>query len=388
MRLTIIYTTLFIASIISLHAQQIGHVSHTFIDASRNNRQIDTEVYYPAKSAGSKAEIMDGRFPVIVFGHGFLMPWTAYENIWTDLVPEGYIVAFPKTEGGFAPVHQDFATDLSFLAESILSSGVGTTIAPTAVDEYAALMGHSMGGGAAFLAAQRNTRIATLITLAAANTNPSAIAAASFVQVPTLQFGGQNDCVTPPAQHQIPMYDANAASYNTLINIKGGGHCFFAENNISCNIGENSCTPSPTISRSQQQAVVSEFIKPWLAFYLKKNTSSAAIFQDSIASSNRILYQQNQSIIPIPVSLIHVNAPSAQIAIYPNPASQFITLHAKDYLISSLKIIDQLNKVVLHTNVDADRVKLDISELIPGIYTVLINNTVTKKIVVKQNFTE
>src|SRR6476620_5150956 len=79
---------------------QIGHTTMTFIDPSRGNRAVETEIYYPADVAGDDTTIAFGieKFPIIAFGHGFLMGWNAYENIWTAVVPQGFIMAFPKTE--------------------------------------------------------------------------------------------------------------------------------------------------------------------------------------------------------------------------------------------------------------------------------------------------
>jgi len=53
------------------------HTTVTFVDSSRSNRQINTEIYYPAKSAGNNTPIATGVFPLITFGHGFVMAVSA-----------------------------------------------------------------------------------------------------------------------------------------------------------------------------------------------------------------------------------------------------------------------------------------------------------------------
>lgn len=80
----------------------IGHTTVGFFDSSRN-RSIETEVYYPADTPGENVPLALGNYPVIVFGHGFLMSWEAYQNFWTELVPSGYVICFPTTETGFSP---------------------------------------------------------------------------------------------------------------------------------------------------------------------------------------------------------------------------------------------------------------------------------------------
>jgi len=98
---------------------QTGHTSVTFTDPARNNRSIATEIYYPADVSGNNVPVttaVQDRFPVLIFGHGFTMTWSAYENIWTALAPQGFILAFPKTEGSLFPSHSAFGTDLAFVA--------------------------------------------------------------------------------------------------------------------------------------------------------------------------------------------------------------------------------------------------------------------------------
>ena len=92
--------------ITSLFAQyEIGHYNTIFQDPDRFNRNIETEIYYPAISTGDNTSAVDGQFPVIIFGHGFLQNWDVYENLWEEFVPNGYIMVFPTTESSFSNDH-------------------------------------------------------------------------------------------------------------------------------------------------------------------------------------------------------------------------------------------------------------------------------------------
>ena len=96
------FICLFSGIIVNAQPYQIGHTTLTFVDASRSNRSIATEIYYPADVAGDNVAVTSQnatQFPSLVFGHGFVMTWDAYQNFWNALVPNGYIIAFPKTEG-------------------------------------------------------------------------------------------------------------------------------------------------------------------------------------------------------------------------------------------------------------------------------------------------
>jgi dienelactone hydrolase len=233
------------------------------------------------------------------------MTWDAYQNVWEDLVPQGYIVAFPRTEGSISPVHAEFGKDLKFLVTKLKSeSAVNVaSLFYNHINTKSAIMGHSMGGGSAFLAAESNTDITTMVTFAAANTSPPSIAAANNVLVPSLVFAGENDCVAPPAVHQIPMYDSLGAACKTFISIKGGAHCEFANFNFNCSFGQSTCTPTPTITRTQQQDVASDFLKLWLEYYLKDMCNSWNVFNDSLSVSSRITNNQSCTIVDPVISL-------------------------------------------------------------------------------------
>lgn len=365
---------------LKLNAQFVGHTTVTFVDSSRNNRPIATEIYYPAITAGNNTPIAAGVFPLISFGHGFVMTWSAYQNIWELLVPMGYIIAFPTTEDGFSPIHAEFGKDLSFLIAKIQSSGAGVDVPSSSVGPKTAIMGHSMGGGCSFLSAQNNTNITTMVSFAAANTNPSSITASQQVSVPTLLFSGVNDCVTPPSQHQDIMFDSTSATYKTQINIIGGGHCFFANSNFNCTFGEASCTPSPTITREEQQLATNDFLKIWLAYFLKDDCPKAQEFQDSLAASARITYRQNQAISC--VTAINDYQMLNPTSVYPNPFSNSISIEIPKEPIHNVDIYNMMmqpqgNYVFTESN---SKVSLDLSSLKAGIHFIQINQKYWSKI--------
>jgi dienelactone hydrolase len=364
-----------------LRAQQIGQTTITFIDSSRNNRQIPTEVYYPANAAGTNVPIAAGEFPVLVYGHGFVMVWSAYENVWTSLVPNGYIVAFPKTESGFAPIHAEFGKDLAFIAQYIQQNGAGAYVPATSVAKKSAIMGHSMGGGAGFLAAANNTNITTMVSFAAANTNPSAIDAAKNCTIPTLLFSGTNDCVTPPTQHQNLMYDSCAGNYKTQINITGGGHCFFANNNINCSLGESTCTPTPTITREQQQLTTNNFLIPWLDFFLKDMANQGAAFQQLLATDNRVSYRQNKPIAtPTGTGNLLLNQ---QLTVYPNPAKNKLNIVSSSQFFNAINLFDVNGKEVAKQLLvqPTKEIGLEVSNLNNGIYLLQVNKQMYKIVI-------
>lgn len=282
-----------------------GHTTITFNDPARTGgygsgggpgRQIQCEVYYPADNAGNNVPVAAGDFPIIVFGHGFFMAWDAYENVWEHYVPQGYLMVFPRTEGNINPNHADFGKDLVIAAQRMeLLASDGVSPFDGHWNGKTGVMGHSMGGGATFLAAgDPATSFAVVVGMAPAETTPSAIAATAGVHAPTLVFSGTADAVTPPADHHVPIYNAVPASIcRQFVSIAGGAHCYFANANAACDFGEGSSGGNITINRAEQQDIVFDLLDPWLSFYLKGVCNDWPVFTGLLATDTRIAAQND-----------------------------------------------------------------------------------------------
>lgn len=238
---------------------------------------------------------MNGQFPLIIIGHGFVMNIDAYYNFVNTLTPLGYVVVLCNTETSFSPSHENFAHDLLFLNNDIKlkSQNDNTFFLYQHLTGSSAIMGHSMGGGTSVLAASyaNLSDLNCIIGFAPAETNPSAISAAGQVNVPALIFSGEGDNVTPPPSHQIPIYNALHNSCAIHVTIKGGGHCYFAQPNFACNFGEGASNSNITITQEEQQDIMFNILIPFLDLNLKFNAAAKQILNDSLTLSTRITYQ-------------------------------------------------------------------------------------------------
>jgi predicted dienelactone hydrolase len=302
MRLSILALVALVYSLAAGAAQayQIGHRVVTYQDPARGNRSIATDIYYPADTAGNNVPVSappPGGFPVVAFGHGFTMGSNVYGFV-EDLAADGYVVILPATETGLAPNHTNFGEDLAYLVNRLKTEGATpASFLFGAVAAKGAVGGHSMGGGASYLGALGDAGIDAVFGFAAANTNPSAISAAAGVTVPTLVLAAGNDCVAPPDDHQIPIYQASASSCAAYVEIDGASHCQFNDYNFTCDLGEF-CSAS--IPRGTQHALTIALLRPWLDAVLKNAPFAWDEFQAEIAAHPAYIVAQDCPVAPEP----------------------------------------------------------------------------------------
>jgi len=356
----------------------VGTRQLSFVDAARN-RTIEVIAHYPAASSGTDVPVADGEFPVLVFGHGFVMAVDVYSNLWNYFVPKGYIMLLPTTEGGIPPDHGAVGADLAYLADAMqlentnASSGFFGHVLPAT-----ALMGHSMGGGASFLGAGGNTNIQALVNFAAAETTPSAVAAAATVQVPTLVFAASEDCVAPIAAHQGPMYAALTVPCKAFVNILGGGHCYFAENSFTCTLGEFTCGPDLTVSRTEQHAIMNDFAGLWLDHFLKGDELAYAAVLDSMTTSTRV--DAEFTCLSTAVN----ERKSAQWSLYPTVASDRLII-TDPPIGATVHVTDATGRLVLPARILNSSNMIPVGSLREGLYHLVMvtgNGTSTKPFVV------
>jgi dienelactone hydrolase len=124
--------------------------------------------------------------------------------------------------------------------------------------------GHSMGGGAAVLAAARDPAIGAVATLAAADTRPSSIEAARALTAPTLYVAASDDAITPLDQHQRPMFEASGQVTAQLRIIEAASHCGFLDEAVLVGL----VCDEAGIAGAYQLALAREALVAWLRLEL------------------------------------------------------------------------------------------------------------------------
>ncbi|MGW6485780.1 alpha/beta hydrolase family protein [Streptomyces sp. NPDC055056] len=242
-------------------------VAYSDVTVSAAGRSFGARVWYPGSTAGSNTPVAPGVHPGVAFGHGFFQAITQYDSLLKHYASWGFIVVTPKSQAGLFPSHSAFADDLNAALTWLTTQNTtsGSRFAGAVDTARLALSGHSMGGGAALLAAGRNPAVKSVSTLAAAETNPSAITASAGLTVPAQYVGGSADTIAGVADNQQKMFNAKPAPTQLRV-ITGGFHCGFEDSSgFGCDSG--------TINRAAQQKLTQGITTSFLLYTLGTDTS-------------------------------------------------------------------------------------------------------------------
>ena len=226
---------------------------------------FDALLFYPASGFGQGAAYEGGGapYPGISFGHGWITAVTRYQSTLEHLASWGYFVIASRSYGGLFPDHSAFADDLRWCLTYLedQNANPGSWLYQQVDTAAFGVSGHSMGGGASILATERDSRILVVANMAAAETNPSAVAAIAGVQVPVFLIAGDEDSIVPPPGHTIPMYAA-AFAPRRLPLLDGGWHCGFLDSSFfGCDSG--------SLPRETQLALTRGLLTAFFNLYLK-----------------------------------------------------------------------------------------------------------------------
>ncbi|MES2514517.1 MAG: T9SS type A sorting domain-containing protein [Bacteroidota bacterium] len=396
---------IFAVASVSGNAQSyaVGHMSINFKDVSRTNagytisggittttatgRTVGSEVYYPAAVAGNNVALASGQFPIVVFGHGFVMTYDAYDNIYNRLASLGYIVIMPRTEGSFSPTHSEFGADLRYLANAGMALNTISTSTTLAlfngkVLQKSAIGGHSMGAGSSFLAAASNNTVSCLFNMCAATTNPSSLSSATLVTVPSLLISGEMDSVADTTV-QNSHYTANASLTKFHVIIAGAKHCDFGNGTSgTCTIGQPACTG--TGCNALLFARYMSYLEPFLAYELKNDCTAGNMFMNLIQnpSTDRAGRKITGSIACVTTNISSVSSDD-KFSVFPNPTSGKITLSSALEVNSPLiiELYDISGRLMLlqQTEVSQTSKELNLDTLQPGSYILYIRYSEHKK---------
>ncbi len=187
-------------------------------------RSLPTTVYLPAAA---------GRFPLVVFVHGYDVGPSTYQRFCTQLASAGYVVAAPSfpledPSRGYPLDRSDLpneATDVSFVISSLLHDSVASEIDPTEI----AVAGHSDGADVALMVGYQQGLLDPHVDAVIADAPDPMSGAIAASTRPLLLIQGNADSVVPYSssqtvynQVQAPRYYVTLLGADHLAPIEGG----------------------------------------------------------------------------------------------------------------------------------------------------------------------
>lgn len=176
-------------------------------------RSLPTDVWMPSAA---------GRFPLVVFVHGYDVGPLTYQRFLSTLAGAGYVVVAPSfpledPSRGLGLDRSDLpneATDVSFVISAMLAGPLASRIAPTRV----AVVGHSDGADVALMVGYQIGRMDPRVDAVVADAPDPMTGPIAASQVPLLLIQGNADSVVPYASSTEVFHQVVApCSYLTLL---------------------------------------------------------------------------------------------------------------------------------------------------------------------------
>lgn len=170
----------------------------------------DKTVYYPKSLENSEK-----KYPVIVWANGTGCPTSTYSGLLSDFAEAGYIVVADSTVMSASGEEQrdsvEYALEAAKDPDSVLYGKVNTAAVGAA--------GHSQGGRSAVNAAQKDSRIKCVLSIAGSNYDYEA----EGLKTPVFYMTGTGDMVVPSGQWVKPAYEL-AEGRAVYASLKNGIH--------------------------------------------------------------------------------------------------------------------------------------------------------------------
>jgi hypothetical protein len=265
----------------------------------------------------------------------------------------------------------EFAKDLAFIAEKFKALRYDpASFFYKRHNSKSCVMGHGKGGSAAILATQYYPDVTTLITLAVNETTvPNITNAALQVTVPAVMVVGGEDCTSPLATVQEPIFNNLASDCKTLINMTTAPRCHFAQDAGICTSNQITCGGITPYIWQAHAFSTTYYLVSFLRYYLKSNAPALDKFEWKLqqkkkdfqytmqcsSNSPRIAWQPEDADREVVETYEAFN-----VKLFPNPASAGLNVKMEVETLyetgATVIITDLMGKLVAKHAVELDGV--------------------------------
>lgn len=259
----------------SLGPYSVGHQRTLLFDATRDNRSLPYDVWYPSDTPwdedtaptlypllgpiGLESEVAvddlavstAAVFPLLVFSHGSGGINIQSMRLMEYLASHGFVVVSPEHTGNTNSDRSDSpevagarrVPDVSFIIDTFLgrNTTVGDDFFERLDPQMIGVLGHSFGGGTAlgmvagFFGAPADGRVRAVMPISVTVFDSFTDEALAAVTEPVLFLGGTEDSSVPIENHDYGFDSLTAAEAVFQVDIVGAGHNQFA---AICDIGD------------------------------------------------------------------------------------------------------------------------------------------------------
>jgi dienelactone hydrolase len=215
-----------------------------------------------------------GPFPVVILGHGFLLPPAQYASYLKRLATFGYVALTVDFPNSFPNDNPKQAKDL---LGGIDWAKTDAVVGPKVDATKVGMSGHSLGGKLALLAATMDPRVKASFVLDPVDSGPNGCSPPTCVvvknllptlSIPTGFLGETSDTACAPTADNFITFYAQSKAPSLKVTAIGASHMSFLDNVASCGLPCGLCQPA-TASNKQVNGMARSLMVAFYERYLR-----------------------------------------------------------------------------------------------------------------------
>lgn len=212
--------------------------------------------------------------PLVLFGHGFLIPPTQYDSYAQHLATHGFLACTVDFVTGLTPNHSLWATDYRAAIDALILADAdpASPLFGKLDPEHIGLAGHSLGGKLAVLAAKEDPRVKAVFGVDPVDGQEPDATDLLPLSIPLGVIGETIDATATgmacaPAEANYTTFFDAAAAPALEITALGANHLSFLDEQSSCELVCEFCNPA-TVPDAEVNALTRAYLVAFFGRYL------------------------------------------------------------------------------------------------------------------------